>query len=189
MPCIVARLQNGGFRRLGHAGAVLRHPRRAPCRAPRGRRCSMSATWAKLRSAGPEAAGLADYVTTNDAAQAETRPGAIFRPALSSMADSWTTSWCTRWPTTTISFASTLPTRKRISSTSAARNRFGATVEFASDRYAQIARSRARRRCATLAEAHRHGSRRHPLLLFRRRRGFGRPGAHRPHRLHRRGRV
>ena len=61
--------EDGRFWRLGHAGAVLRHHRRAPrgARTPSG--CSTSATWARSRSAGPKRWTLVNYVTTNDAAK------------------------------------------------------------------------------------------------------------------------
>ena len=123
--------QNGRFRRLGHAGPVLRAHRRAQRRA-QGRRPVRRQPHGRNRN--PRArkpCKLVDYVTTNAVAEAEDRPGAVFRACSTNTADSSTTSWCTRSRTIIISCASTRPTRTRISSTSAAHNRFDAEVEFA----------------------------------------------------------
>ena len=59
------RRQDGRFRRLGHAGPVFRHHRRASRRPQRPSDSSMSATWARSKSAGRRRSKLIDYVTTN----------------------------------------------------------------------------------------------------------------------------
>ena len=87
---------------------------------------------------GPEAAQLVDYVTTNAVAQTADRTGAILRPALRSR------RLCRRHPGPQGRRRSFLPLRQRLESGQGFRahpraNHFDAEVEFASDRYAQIA--------------------------------------------------
>ena len=73
---------HGRFRRLGHAGPILRHPRRAPCRADR-RRAVRRQPHGRDRGQRPgSAASWSNHVTCNAASRLEAGPGAVFRPAL-----------------------------------------------------------------------------------------------------------
>ena len=174
--------ENGGFRRLGHARPVFRHSRGAPGGAEGGRavRRQPHGRDRNSRSGGGRAGRLPHHQCRRQAASTARR---TTRACSTNMAASWTTSWCTRSPTITSFCASTRRIRRRISSTSRSLNRFDADVEFASDRYAQLA-IQGPSALATLQKLTAVNLRRNPLLLVSGRRSLGRAGAHRTHRLH-----
>ena len=119
--------------------------------------------------------------------EAAARAGAVFRPALRSR------RLCRRHPgpqgraTITIFLCVNASNQEKDYEHIRAQNRWDAAVEFASERYAQLAiQGPLRASHAAEADVSRI-SQDDPLLRVCRRRGVRRSGADRPHRLHRRG--
>ena len=137
---------------------------------------------------GPEAFAADGLRHHQRCREIEDRAGAVFRAAVR------TRRIRRRHPGPQSRGRSLLPLRQRVQSGQgfrAHRRRriaSNAKVEFASDRYAQIA-IQGPKALGDFAKAHRHRSRGHPVLSLHRRRGFRHSGAHRSHRLHRRRRL